>query len=140
MVGGESLAALGHAAMEQGRWAAAREAFEASLAQEGATARARFGLATALWWPGENEASVEQCTRAFAAFRRDGDRYGAVDCALWLAITYKANFANGAAAQGWIARVNQSQAWAAPTGSEASRRSARAIQPCAAAPLAKSAL
>ena len=107
MVGGESLAALGHAAMEQGRWAAAREAFEASLAQEGATARARFGLATALWWLGENEASVEQCTRAFAAFRRDNDRYGAVDCALWLAITYKANFANGAAAQGWIARAER---------------------------------
>ena len=105
-MGADELAALGHAAMEQGRWAAAREAFEASLA-EGATARARFGLATALWWLGENEASVEQCTRAFAAFRRDGDRYGAVDCALWLAITYKANFANGAAAQGWIARAER---------------------------------
>ena len=32
---------------------------------------------------------------------------GAVRCAVWLAITYKANFANDAAAAGWLARADR---------------------------------
>ena len=44
---------------------------------------------------------------AYALFREAGDVTGAVECALWLAITYKANFANFAAANGWIARAER---------------------------------
>ena len=32
---------------------------------------------------------------------------GAVQCAVWLAITYKANFANFAAANGWVGRADR---------------------------------
>jgi ATP/maltotriose-dependent transcriptional regulator MalT len=98
--------AAGQAALGGGRWEEARDAFATGLV-EADTPAARFGLATALWWLGENQASVEQCTAAYASFRRTGDWHGAVDCALWLAITYKANFANRVAANGWIARAER---------------------------------
>jgi ATP/maltotriose-dependent transcriptional regulator MalT len=93
-------------ALAAGRWDEARAAFEATLAA-GDSAEARLGLATALWWLGENRASVEQCTAAYSLFRRRGDTDGAVGCALWLGITYKANFANLPAANGWIARAQR---------------------------------
>ncbi len=71
------------------------------------SADARFGLATALWWLGDNRGSVEQATRAYAMFRRSGDVLRAVECALSLAITYKANFANTAVANGWTRRAER---------------------------------
>ena len=95
---------LGDAALRAGRWDEARREFEACLVDT-ETPAALFGLATALWWLGENRASVERCTRAYSSFRRVGDTAGAIDCALWLAITYKANFDNTAAANGWIRRA-----------------------------------
>ena len=73
----------------------------------GDNADARFGLATALWWLGDNRRSVEQATRAYAMFRRSGDVLRAVECALTLAITYKANFANTAVANGWTRRAER---------------------------------
>jgi ATP/maltotriose-dependent transcriptional regulator MalT len=96
----------GSAALAEGRWADARDAFAASLAA-GDSAEARFGLATAMWWLGDNLASVEQCTAAYSLFRRSGDVDGAVGCALWLGVTYKANFANFPAANGWITRAER---------------------------------
>ena len=51
--------------------------------------------------------SVEQATRAYAMFRRSGDVLRAVECALTLAITYKANFANTAVANGWTRRAER---------------------------------
>lgn len=102
----DEAAATGHAALEAGRWAEARVAFEAVLAcQE--SADARFGLAVALWWLGESRACIEQCSRAFALYRRGGDDTGAVRCAVWLGITYKSNFANHAAANGWLGRAER---------------------------------
>ncbi|MGH3946787.1 MAG: LuxR C-terminal-related transcriptional regulator [Pseudonocardiaceae bacterium] len=98
--------ATGHAALAAGRWAEARTAFEAALARE-ETAQACFGLAAALWWLGENQASVSRCTHAYSLFRRAGDVGSAVQCAVWLSITYKANFANFAAASGWIGRAER---------------------------------
>jgi DNA-binding CsgD family transcriptional regulator len=102
---GGSLAA-GEAALAAGRWEDARAAFEAALADT-ETAHAHHGLATALWWLGENERSVAECTRAYSLFRRSGDIEYAVQCALWLGITYKANFGNFAAANGWIGRADR---------------------------------
>jgi DNA-binding CsgD family transcriptional regulator len=96
----------GDAARGLGRWEEARREFEASLAQM-ETAQARHGLAVALWWLGENDGSVAECTRAYALFRKAGDVENAVQCALWLGITYKANFANSAAANGWIGRADR---------------------------------
>jgi hypothetical protein len=98
----------GFAALAEGRWEQARSAFEAVLAHaEAETAEARFGLAMALWWMGENHACVDQCSRAYALFRASADVGGAVRCAVWLAITYKSNFANFAAANGWVLRAER---------------------------------
>lgn len=98
--------AAGGAALVAGRWDEARAAFETALAQAD-SAEAHFGLASALWWLGENEGSVAACTKAYSLFRRSGDVEHAVQCALWLGITYKANFANYAAANGWISRADR---------------------------------
>ena len=99
--------ARGNAALAAGRWAEAREAFEAALAGDDAAEEAWEGLAGALWWLGENQASVDACTRAYAGFRRAADVPGAVRCAVWLAIVHKANFANLAAANGWLHRADR---------------------------------
>jgi hypothetical protein len=98
----------GFAALAEGRWDQACSAFEAVLARsEAETAHARFGLAMALWWLGENHACVGQCGRAYALFRASGNIGGAARCAVWLAITYKSNFANFAAANGWVLRAER---------------------------------
>jgi ATP/maltotriose-dependent transcriptional regulator MalT len=94
------------AALEKGRWAEARAGFEEVLAER-ETPEARFGWASASWWLGENQACVDACTRAYALFRRSGDVASAAQCAVWLAITYKSNFANYVAANGWLARAER---------------------------------
>ncbi len=78
----DDLAATGAAALNRGRWSEAREAFEASIA-EGETGPARLGLATALWWLGDNRASVDALHRGVLAVpqvgrRRRGGGVGAV--------------------------------------------------------------
>ena len=80
--------------------------FEAALA-ETETAEESFGLAAALWWLGENQACVERCTRAYVLFRQNGDDEAAARAAVWLGITYKSNFANFAAANGWLGRAHR---------------------------------
>jgi tetratricopeptide (TPR) repeat protein len=98
--------AVGDASLAAGRWEEARVAFGAAL-EQGETAQAHHGLATALWWLGDNEGSVAESTKAYSLFRRSGEIEAAVQCALWLGIAYKANFANFAAANGWIARADR---------------------------------
>ena len=100
------LEAAGYAALEVGRWIEARDAFDAAL-RDHETASAAFGLAAALWWLGESQASVDSSTRAYALFRRADDIEGAVRSATWLCITYKSNFGNFAAANGWIERADR---------------------------------
>lgn len=80
--------------------------FEAALAGT-ETAQGCFGLAAALWWLGENQASVERCTRAYTLFRQCGEDEAAARAAIWLGITYKSNFANFAAANGWLGRAHR---------------------------------
>jgi DNA-binding NarL/FixJ family response regulator len=60
---GDAVLAEAHAALADGRWADARAAFDAALA-EGDSAEARFGLASALWWLGESQRCVDECARA----------------------------------------------------------------------------
>lgn len=96
----------GFGALAEGRWSDARTAFEAALVG-GETAEACFGLAMGLWWLGENHACVQRCSRAYALFQEAGDVQGAAQCAVWLAITYKSNFANFAAASGWLRRAER---------------------------------
>jgi DNA-binding CsgD family transcriptional regulator len=101
---GEDLAATGKAALDSGRWAEARAAFEAALS-EGETAEVLDGLGEALWWLGEPLAAVEHRERAYVAFRRAGEGARAAHTALSVCTTYLANFGNGAAAAGWLARA-----------------------------------
>ena len=105
--------AEGQAALGAGRWAEARDAFEAALAER-ESAEASAGLGAALWWLGESAAGVTQGSRAYALFRRNGDLAGAVQSAVWLGITYKADFANFAAANGWLGRAERLLGDAAP--------------------------
>lgn len=96
----------GFSALAEGRWGDARAAFEAAMAG-GETGEACFGLAMALWWLGENHSCVERCRRAYALFRESREDHAAAQCAVWLAITYKANFANFSAANGWLGRAER---------------------------------
>jgi DNA-binding NarL/FixJ family response regulator len=105
--------AAGQAALAGGRWVDAREAFEAACG-ESETADGCFGLASALWWLGESRASVERGAAAYALYRRAGDVAGAARSAVWLAITYKSNFANFPAANGWLGRAERLLAPLAP--------------------------
>ena len=103
---GDAVLADGHAALAEGRWGDARAAFEAAVAA-GDSAEARFGLASALWWLGASHGCVDECARAYRLFRQRGDVTEAARCAVWLAITYKSNFANFAAANGWLGRAGR---------------------------------
>jgi DNA-binding CsgD family transcriptional regulator len=102
----DSSLAAGLSALEAGRWMDARIAFESALAA-GESGEAYFGLATALWWLGDSNASVGHASRAYVLFREASNVESAVQCAVWLGITYKANFANFAAANGWIGRAER---------------------------------
>ena len=91
-------------ALEDGRWAEARNAFEAVLAQE-ELPDAMSGLGNALWWLGETEASVRHQERAYAGFRRRGDDEQAALTAIYLSLVYNASLGNDAASRGWLARA-----------------------------------
>lgn len=97
---------VGHEALATGRWEDARRAFEAVLA-DGDQPDACFGMAVAAWWQGSNEESISHGTRAYALYSQFGEVANAVQCAVWLAITYKANFANFAVANGWLGRAER---------------------------------
>jgi DNA-binding NarL/FixJ family response regulator len=103
---GDAELAGAQAALDEGRWADAKDGFHVALATAD-TGPARFGLAVALWWLGESQASVDQCARAYTLFRRTGDQLAAAQSAVWLAITYKSNFANFTAANGWLGRAQR---------------------------------
>jgi ATP/maltotriose-dependent transcriptional regulator MalT len=94
----------GRAALEEGRWHDARSAFEEALAGE-ETPEALAGMGETLWWLGETRLSVDYHERAYAQFRRTGDKVRATTTAIALCVTYHANFGNDAAANGWIARA-----------------------------------
>ena len=102
----EELLAEGSAALEAGRWADARAAFERALAIE-ETGDALDGLGSALWWLGETQASVDHRTRAYAAFRKAGDVTRAFAAATSVAVGHGSHFGNLAAAHGWIARAER---------------------------------
>lgn len=123
---GEALA-RGRSALDSGRWAEARAEFEAALAGH-ETAEGCFGLAAALWWLGENRAGVERCTRAYTLFRRCGEDQAAARAAIWLGIIYKSDFANFAAANGWLGRAHRLLARSGPGVGHGWLRVARAYR------------
>jgi DNA-binding CsgD family transcriptional regulator/tetratricopeptide (TPR) repeat protein len=96
----------GWAALQAGRWAEARDVFEALLAG-GETAQAHDGLAEALWWLCEARASVRHRERAFVMLRDSGDVGRAGWLAVQICICYLVNLGNDAAARGWLRRAER---------------------------------
>jgi len=90
------------ALLEEGRWSEARALLEALPGPTSGDLRA---LAEACWWSGDINASVATYRRAFAAYRREGNDYGAIGAALSIAITYRCFLANDVVAGGWVARA-----------------------------------
>jgi len=105
-VDGTSGLATAQDALADGRWADARQGFEAALA-EGETAVAHAGLGEATWWLCDFDASVRARERAFVLFRREGESARAGRLAIDLCISYLVNLENVAAALGWLARAER---------------------------------
>ena len=102
----EILLSKAAAELEAGNWQAARDAFEGALAQ-GDSADAWMGLAQAAWWLGDTKSSVDAGVHAFRLYRRTDDTSSAVEAAVWLGLTYKSDYANTAAAAGWLGRAER---------------------------------
>lgn len=100
----EELTARGHEALDAGRWAEARAAFEEALVGTGSP-DALAGLGDALFFLGEIGDSVRCRERAYAASRRAGNVPEAIDSAVWLCLVYGMSLGNEAAARGWLARA-----------------------------------
>jgi DNA-binding CsgD family transcriptional regulator len=100
----EEAATRGHEALEAGRWAEARAAFEEALVGTG-SADALAGLGDALFFLGDVGESVRCRERAYAASRRAGNVSEAIDSAVWLCLVYGMSLGNEAASRGWLARA-----------------------------------
>jgi DNA-binding NarL/FixJ family response regulator len=100
----QGLVAAGELALSQGAWDRARDSFQAALTQETSPA-AWDGLARALWWLDRPAEAIDARVRAYALFRRAGDRPRAVRIALWLVHEYSTVHGNEPAAEGWLARA-----------------------------------
>ncbi len=64
-----------------------------------------FGLANALFWLGDIAATIANCEKAYAAFRRRPDPVFAAGAALSLVGYNKGYLGNTAAARGWLSRA-----------------------------------
>lgn len=116
-VPGGQLADVGTAALEAGRWGEARAAFESVLAAEDpeeCPAEVWDGLAEALWWLGEPQASVQCRERAYTRSRRCGDPAAAARAAMDVCVGHLVQFGNAAAASGWLGRARSLFADGAP--------------------------
>jgi DNA-binding NarL/FixJ family response regulator len=102
----EDLLAAGDVALRQGRWDAARDAFERAL-DEQSTADAHLGLAEACWWLCDARTSVRHRERAWSLLRQRGDKVGAGRVALDLSIAHLVNLGNDVAARGWLRRAER---------------------------------
>jgi DNA-binding CsgD family transcriptional regulator len=96
----------GRAALNAGDWPGARACFEAALRLEDSP-EARDGLGLALWWLNDIEPAHEHRTRAYAGFKRRGERGRAAIIAAWLAREQIFLHSNPSAMQGWFARAER---------------------------------
>ncbi len=96
--------ATGDAALAEGRWADARDAFAAAPESP----EALDGLGHALHHLGEYAAAIPVRERAFAAFRARGEtRYPAVLAARWIAFDHAAVLGEDSVANGWLERAHR---------------------------------
>jgi LuxR family transcriptional regulator, maltose regulon positive regulatory protein len=100
----ETLSA-GWAALKEGRWQAARDAFEQAVADE--TAEAYEGLSWAAWWLDDADSLFPARERAYRAYRACGDAPNAVRMAAWLAADELDFHGAPAVASGWLLRARR---------------------------------
>jgi ATP/maltotriose-dependent transcriptional regulator MalT len=91
--------------LEGAQWAAARDAFEAALA-ESDSPDAHDGLGLALWFLGQIEDGVAARERAFDRFVRDGRCDEAARTAAWVSHQYLLA-GRASAARGWLSRAER---------------------------------
>jgi ATP/maltotriose-dependent transcriptional regulator MalT len=101
-----ALLASAAAAFKAGSWAAARQAYADALRIR-ESAEALLGMGMSLLWLGDAEGSVTYRERAYAEFRGRGERLQAALVALWLCVSYRAEFGNLAASGGWLAAAER---------------------------------
>ncbi|HZB85724.1 MAG TPA: hypothetical protein VE289_04085 [Gaiellaceae bacterium] len=92
----------GWADLAEGRWAAARSAFEEAL-EDDETPEAWEGLSWAAWWLDDAEALFAARERAYRLYRKRGDAGGAARMATWLASDQLDFHGAAAVASGWLA-------------------------------------
>ncbi|HEY6629612.1 MAG TPA: LuxR C-terminal-related transcriptional regulator, partial [Acidimicrobiia bacterium] len=98
--------ARGEEALRSGRWAEARDAFKASLA-DSASPEAVDGLGRALWWIGETGEALATRGRAYSAYRKVGRVGEAARVAIWLGLEHAASPGHEAVAGGWLSRAER---------------------------------
>jgi ATP/maltotriose-dependent transcriptional regulator MalT len=99
----DGLVRAGQDALDRAAWAQARESFEAAVAAA-ETPEAWEGLSRAAWWQGDQEPTLEARERAYRAYRRAGDAYGAARMAMWLASDHLDFRGDDAVASAWLRR------------------------------------
>ncbi len=108
--------AEGQEALLSSRWAAARDAFEASLA-DSANPEAMDGLGRALWWMGETGEALATRARAYSTYRKAGRVDEAARVAIWLGLEHAASPGHEAIAGGWLGRAERLLDGASSSGS-----------------------
>jgi hypothetical protein len=96
----------GWAALADGRWEEARDAFAAALARE-ETAEALEGLSWAAWWLDDADAVFDARERAFRLYQNSGDPASAARMAIWLAADQLDFRGASAVANGWLQRARR---------------------------------
>lgn len=104
MGGVDALIAEGRDAFERGDAERSRGAFEAALAER-ESAEALEGFARAVYLGADYPASIEAHTRAFVAFKAEGDAASAARAARLLAWLHVNVYGDFAVAGGWLART-----------------------------------
>ena len=95
----------GRRALEQARWAAARESFEAVLAADD-SAQAREGLGLALWFLGDVAGAIDSRSRAFELYAAAGRCDDAARTAVWVSHQHVVG-GRVSAARGWLGRAER---------------------------------
>ncbi|WP_113644801.1 helix-turn-helix transcriptional regulator [Prauserella sp. PE36] len=95
--------AAGRAALARAAWSEARALFEEAAAAGGA-AEAWEGFSQAVWWLGDQEATLSARERAYRAYRAAGDACGAARMATWLASDHLDFRGDDAVASAWLRR------------------------------------
>lgn len=92
--------------LDDGRWEAAREAFEHDLASL-ETPEAHDGLSRVEWLMGNVEAALRHRERAYLLWKESGDRERAAIAAAWLAREHHLALGSPSTANGWLARAGR---------------------------------